>query len=60
MNQRLKQDAEIVRQQEKTVIWFIWFVSSVWLHKTNQMNETDQMNPSRQSRSAALLGMHHS
>jgi len=36
----LYQDAEKGRQQKKTVIWFIWFVSFVWLNKTNQIDPT--------------------
>ena len=31
----LLQDAEKVRRRKKTVIWSIWFVSFVWLNKTN-------------------------
>ena len=41
------QDAETVRQRKKTVIWFVWSVSFVWLNKTksmNQINQIDQMN----------------
>ena len=36
------QDAEKPRQQKKIVIWFIWFVSFVWLNQTDQMNKTNQ------------------
>ena len=33
--ERQRQAAEKVRQRKKIVIWFIWFVSFVWLNKTN-------------------------
>jgi hypothetical protein len=36
-----KQEAEKVRQQRKTVIWFVSFV---WLNKTNEMNKASQMS----------------
>jgi hypothetical protein len=38
------QGAERVRQQKKAVVWFNWFVSFLWLNKTNYMNKTNQID----------------
>ena len=38
-----------VREQKKTVIWFIWFVLFVWLNETNQMNQINQINKTNQT-----------
>ena len=29
---------------KKTVIWFIWSISFVWLNETNRINKTNQIN----------------
>jgi hypothetical protein len=59
-----EQDAEEVRQRKKTVIWFVWPVSIVWLNKTNQMtkltrksNQIDQRNQTDQMDRACLKGL---
>jgi hypothetical protein len=38
---KTQQDAENVRQQKKTVIWFVLFV---WLNQTDQMNQINKTN----------------
>lgn len=38
---KTQQDAEKVRQQKKTVIWFVLFV---WLYQTDQMNQITKAN----------------
>jgi hypothetical protein len=46
-NSAREQDAEKALQGKKTVIWFIWFVSFVWLNKTiyeqNKPDEPDSL-----------------
>ena len=48
------QDAEKVRQRKKTVIWFIWSVSFVWLNQTNQRDQINQRDQTRLARPASL------
>ncbi len=40
---------------KKTVIWFVWSVSFVWLDKTNPMNYTNQINQTDQARRGVFL-----
>jgi hypothetical protein len=37
----IEQDAEKIRQQKKTVIWFVSFL---WLNQTDQMNQINKIN----------------
>jgi len=41
-NSEREQDAEIFLQRKKTVIWFVWFVSFVWLVKPGQLDELNK------------------
>ena len=34
--------------QTKTVIWFVWSVSFIWLNQTNRINQMNQIDKTNQ------------